>query len=237
MRVRDLFTVAALLSVMAARAAAQEEPARPENAIVEATPVRPSSGVAFRALGFGGMSSMSASASVAALALNDSSPEFGGGAEMNLWRGLFVQGTFSRQTNSGERVFIDSTGARFPLGLGLDLTMNQIDIGAGWRFSGRPSATGKRRRLVPFAGGGVSLLNYEEASPFPRSGDDLSERFTGYQLFGGIDLGLSKWLALGGQVRYRAFADALGQGGVSAALDESDLGGISFAARVSIGRW
>jgi opacity protein-like surface antigen len=105
--------------------------------------------------------------------------------------------------------------------------MRPFDVGAGWRWSGRFS---------PYVGGGMSWISYEETSEFAGAGEDLDESATGLLLLGGIDMQLSRWLHIGGDVRYRRVDGVLGAGGASEVYGEDDIGGFGAHVRFSIGR-
>jgi hypothetical protein len=66
--------------------------------------------------------------------------------------------------------------------------------------------------------------------------DDVDERFSGFHLLGGVEYRAMPWLAVGGELAWSSIADALGEGGVSAAFNETDLGGLTMRLKVSIGR-
>src|SRR5438128_1833061 len=84
-----------------------------------------------------------------------------------------------------------------------------------------------------FAGDAALLLSYKETSKFADAGENVSDTFTGYDAFGGVDFGISKWLVAGGEAQYRSVPNALGDGGLSQQLNESNLGGFTF--RFTIG--
>jgi hypothetical protein len=79
-------------------------------------------------------------------------------------------------------------------------------------------------------------VQYKEESPFAEAGDNVSESFTSYHVLGGVDIPLSGWLGTGVEVNYRWVPDALGEGGVSKEFGDTDLGGFTFRARITVGR-
>jgi hypothetical protein len=87
----------------------------------------------------------------------------------------------------------------FPLGIPLTVTMTPIEAGGGWRFA---SKTGSR--FTPYAGAAFLSMGYTETSDFAGAGDNTSERFTGQDLFGGVDIGIVKWLAASAEVQTAA---------------------------------
>jgi hypothetical protein len=193
-----------------------------------------------------GLTSFTSTKGADVIAGRHSKTTFGVGAEVgNLWRGLLAGVTYAPLSLDGQRVFIDE-GTVYPLGIPVTIAMKSLDIVGGWRFipkSARPApvrsgqpAQRTAPRLVPFVGGGMSLVFYRETSPYAASGEDVSEAASGFVLLGGVDYAVGRWLRVGGEFRYRAINGVLGAGGASQVLGERSLGGYAFAARVSIGR-
>jgi hypothetical protein len=153
---------------------------------------------------------------------------FGGGVEVvDIWKHLFVRVAATRARKTGSRVFVSGSEV-FPLGIPLTMTMTPLEAGGGWRFA--PASGG---RLTPYAGAAFLSMGYTETSDFAGAGENTSERFTGQDLFGGIDIGIVKWMSAAAEVQYRRVPNAIGAGGVSQDFGESDLGG--FTARFTIG--
>jgi hypothetical protein len=146
----------------------------------------------------------------------------------NVWRFLFVDVAVSSTTIGGERVFIDEGSAVRPLGIPLEVSMRHVDVAAGWRTM--------HGRLSAYFGGGFSRLRYRETSELAQPGEAVAESATGPLFLAGVDFGLSRWIRIGAELRYRRIGGVLGSGGVSAKFDEDSAGGVSTAFRVSIGR-
>jgi hypothetical protein len=151
-----------------------------------------------------------------------------GGTVTGLWRGLFVDVAFTQYTLDAQRVFIDQ-GTVFPLGIPVRITMRPFDLVGGWRHKGRS-------RFSPYGGAGVVFFQYREDSDFATAGDDVDERKTGLVVLAGADVRLMRLFKAGGEFRYRAVDGILGLGGVSQVFGDDQLGGLSFAARFSVGR-
>lgn len=94
-----------------------------------------------------------------------------------------------------------------------------------------PQARPPLARVVPYVGGGVGIVLYEEESPFEETGDNVSESSPSYHVLGGVDFALSRAFLVGAEAVYRWVPDALGEGGASEAFGETDLGGFVFRAK------
>lgn len=154
----------------------------------------------------------------------------GGGEALGLWKGLFARVAFSSVEESGSRAEVYD-GEVFPLGIPLTVEMRTLELGGGWRLP--PMAAG---RIVPYAGGGLLRVGYRESSDFALAGEDVDSTFAGAFGFGGVDLRIVSWLFGGAEVQYRSVPDALGAGGVSSALGESNLGGLTLRVLVGVRR-
>jgi hypothetical protein len=187
-----------------------------------------------QAFGSAGVNWPLAKKSFDAVGLTSKPMEAGGGAQVaNFWHNLFAEVAGSRWSDTGERAFVDSTGKSFPLGIPISIRATYIDVTGGWRFEtplSKPLA-----RTTPYLGAGVGVLRYVERSPFAEQGDDVDKRFTSYHVAGGVEVRIFRWLAVGGDLRYRSVRKVLGAGGVSQALKDKDFGGGALAARVLVG--
>jgi len=215
------FTILAVLTVGHARVSGQSSAAPPAG--------RASHGVGVSAYGGYEAWQMAAGDSFDAVFGTSQLGGFGGGVQVtDLWRGLFVRGGFATTSKTGERVFV-SDGQVFPLGIPLKITLTPFEISGGWRV--RTS----RGRFTPYGGAGVLIMRYREESDFAESDENIDDSFTGYQVFGGVEVGLVPKLAVGAEVQYRGVGDALGAGGVSAEFGETSLGGAAFRVFVVVG--
>ena len=155
---------------------------------------------------------------------------YGGGATVGLpLGGLFVDVGAWRFKQVGERVFVDHSEV-FRLGIPVTITITPLELTAGWKFRRRNS------RLVPYAGGGVTMYGYKETSSFSTPSEDVDERFNGYHVIGGVEYKVMRWLGLGGELAWTTIPDAIGTDGASKAFGDNDLGGTSFRAKITIGR-
>jgi hypothetical protein len=159
-----------------------------------------------------------------------SSPIFGGGATVGLpIGGLYVDLGAWRFTDEGERVLVLNNEV-FPLGIPLTVTIIPVEITAGWKFRFANS------NFVPFVGGGFTSYGYKETSTFAASGENTDDRFTGYHLTGGVEYKVMRWLGVGGEFTWTRIPNAIGSAGVAKVFDETDLGGTSIRARLTVGR-
>ena len=156
---------------------------------------------------------------------------YGGGTRVGLpLGGLFVDVGAWRFHGEGERVFV-SGGQEFPLGIPVEITVTPLELSAGWQFRFR-----RLPKLRPYVAGGYTSYGYRETSEFATDAEDVDERFPGYHLGGGVEYRITRWLGLGGEFTWTTVPDAIGESGVSAEFDETDLGGTSFRVKITIGR-
>lgn len=155
----------------------------------------------------------------------------GGGVRVGLpLGGLFVDVGAWQFRGSGQRVFIFE-GEEFPLGIPLDVTITPLEISGGWQFRFR-----RAPEFRPYIAGGITSYRYQEVSEFARDAENADDRFDGYRLAGGAAFQVARWIGVAWELNWTSVPDALGKGGVSAAFDESNLGGGSFRFKITIGR-
>jgi hypothetical protein len=229
-----------------AQSTGQKPPAKPAPAKAPAKKSdRPA--IAVRGVVSFGLTSLSSSQSFDAVAGTHSKTTIGVGADiLNIWKGVFAGVSYSPLSLDGERVFVDS-GTVYPLGIPTTIGVNSLDIVGGWRVAlkskGAKPATPKpgqkppvkAPRLVPFVGGGLSMVMYKETSE-TSGGDDVSKSASGFVFLGGVEYTLTRWIHVGGEFRYRAVTGVLGTGGVSQVYGEKSLGGYAIGVRVSVGK-
>lgn len=156
----------------------------------------------------------------------------GGGGRIGLpVGGLFVDLGAWRFRGNGERAFVTAENEVFPLGIPLQVTVTPIEITAGWRFHMR-----RLPKLLPYVGGGLTAMKYEESSDFATESENAEERFTGYHVMGGVEYKVTRWLGMAGEASWTTIPDALGEAGASKVFDETDLGGATIRFKITIGR-
>ena len=89
-------------------------------------------------------------------------------------------------------------------------------------------------RFAAYGGGGLVRVEYRETSDFSSSLENVRESFSGYFVFGGVEVPIWKWIFAGAEAQYRSVPDALGDGGVSEHFGESDLGGTVLRVMIGI---
>jgi opacity protein-like surface antigen len=191
---------------------------------------------------------------------------FGGGGQVLLPWGLYAEVGIWQFTREGERAFVGPNREVFQLGIPLEVTIRPIELTGGWRYRHCPAprrgprtpqppprppqkpaspapqppraapATACDPKFIPYGGAGFSSWQYRETSEFADGDEEVNERFNGFHLVGGAEYRVMRWMAVGGEVMWSSVPDALGGGGVSAAFDESNLGGSAIRVKVTVGR-
>lgn len=192
-----------------------------------------------RLSGHVGFTTFTASDTFEAVLGKSGGPVFGGGAGVLLGRNLFVDVQVSRFSAEGERVFVTPGKEVFPLGIPTTVTTMPVDISVGWRFApgpARPGVAPRRQgfRPVPFVGGGVGLLRYDETADFAEAGDDVNDSFGSYHVLGGIELPFTGRFGASVDGLYRWVPDAIGEAGASAVFGDTDLGGFTIRVRATV---
>ena len=155
-------------------------------------------------------------------------PFFGGGLQVVMANGVFVEFGISRFKKTGQRAFINN-GQTFQLGIPLTATITPLELSAGYRFL-------VSSRFIPYAGAGVGRYGYLEESDFAAAGDNVDTHHAGYLAVGGVEVRLHRWVGVAVDAQYTHITGILGAGGVSKDAGESDLGGIAGRFKVLIGR-
>lgn len=156
---------------------------------------------------------------------------FGGGGEVVTPQRIFAGVRLSRFQKDGQRVFVfeDET---FDLGIDTQIRVTPIEVTGGYRF--REVA----RRIVPYAGAGLSWHRLQETSDFAAESENVDETTRGFHVLGGAEFRLARYVGVGGELQWTTVPDGLGSdpNSVAAAFGESDLGGTSIRLKIVIGR-
>lgn len=243
MRVQPLMTaavwcVAASLSVAPALAQQKVPPQPPKPGTQRPAPAKPArtpaEPVRLRAFGSVGWITFQARDSFDTVLDSHGGLLYGGGGQITLPFGLYAEVAAMQFRADGERVFIGPNREVFPLGIPVEVTVTPLEITGGWRYRGR----GRRGPwpVVPYVGGGLSAYKYRETSEFADGDEDVDEWHNGFHILGGVEYRVRRWLGVAGEVAFSSIPDALGEGGVSAAFNEDNLGGTSVRLKVIVGR-
>jgi opacity protein-like surface antigen len=228
----------------------QQPPPRPP-AARPAAPRQPRKPIGFRGYFISDVTFMKASQSFEAVLGSSKFAGIGIGADItNIYKDVFVRLTYATFGGKGNRVLVDS-GQVLPFNIPVRVRVKPLDLSAGWRFTPKPKAPTPPRpgapspppptparpgarpstpaqkvsRFTPYIGGGLVVVKYDEESDVPTTGDNTLTYFSGYNVFGGVDITLAKHITAGAEVQYRGIPNALGDGGVSKSYGETDLGG------------
>lgn len=165
----------------------------------------------------------------------DVEPFYGGGLQATFHDRFYVEIGASRFRHTGDRVFRDTTGQVFHLGIPVTATLTPIELAGGYRF--HVSRHGRRISwLVPYAGAGVGSYHYQETSAFADTGENLDTSHVGALVHGGAEFRVYRWVALTAGVQYTHVTGIFGTGGISADTGEKDLGGIAGRFTIVVGR-
>jgi opacity protein-like surface antigen len=156
-------------------------------------------------------------------------PFWGGGVQIGLRRGVFVEMALSRFSKTGQRAFVAS-GQVFPLGIPLTATITPFEVTGGYRYK-------LSRSIVPYAAIGVGRYAYSETSSFNDSGEDVADSHAGFVVMGGAEFRVHRWVGVGVDVQYTRVTGILGGAGISQAFDENDLGGTAVRLKILAGPW
>ena len=177
-----------------------------------------------------GYRTLSASKSADAVFGSSSGLTLGGSAQYAFKKGLFVRGGYRHFGKDGEKVFVaDANSPAFPLGFPLTVSINSIDVVAGWRFK---LGGQKPSPFVPYLGVGVELASYKEQSTVAELVETNDQSKTGFQFLGGLEYkGFGK-VVLAAEVAYAIVPNTIGVGGVSKVYGEDDIGGLRVVGRL-----
>jgi opacity protein-like surface antigen len=155
-------------------------------------------------------------------------PFWGGGVQVALRSGIYVEISASRFRKTGQRAFVFN-GQTFPLAIPLTATLTPLEVTGGYRFRLWPM-------VIPYAGIGISRYAYVETSDFASAADNVDTAHVGYLVVGGAEFRVQRWVGVGVDVQYTRVTGILGGGGISRDLRENNLGGTALRLKVMVGR-
>src|SRR5256885_3694229 len=176
--------------------------------------------VGSRPLGFVGFwqfgySRFSAQNSFQAITGNGVGAVLGAGGEVRIGS-LFVGASIDRYTKPGQRVLVVDREI-FSLGVPDTISLMPMAVMAGWRF--------EHQSATPYVGGGVGTVLFKEESLAADPSENIRTHFGSYHLVGGVEF-RNGWVATAFEMEYSRIPDAIGFAGASAAVHESNLGGV-----------
>jgi hypothetical protein len=218
------------VSVLLAAVLAAAAPAGAQTAIGRQRPIH------LRQLGFDGygiieIENMLAKNSFQAVTTDKKSTLTFAGAGLDVvdvYQGFFVRVAVTHSSTDGNRAFVDSNGRAVSLGIPLTISITPIEIGGGWRFAPSTAST------IPYIGAAVLLQKYSESSSLGSASDNVDSTDKGGTFFGGLALRFGH-VMVGVEAQYRHVPNVLGSAGVSAAYNETNLGGTVFRATFGAG--
>jgi opacity protein-like surface antigen len=155
-------------------------------------------------------------------------PFWGGGVQVALRSGIYVEISASRFRKTGQRAFVFN-GQTIPLAIPLTATLTPLEVTGGYRFRLWPM-------VIPYAGIGISRYAYVETSDFANPADNVDTAHVGYLVVGGAEFRVHRWVGVGADVQYTRVTGILGGGGISGELGETNLGGTAVRLKVMVGR-
>ena len=186
----------------------------------------------FMLRGFGdvGATTFTAEQSFAAVLGSASGKVFGGGVEVVLPVRVFANVRASRFRETGQRVFLFE-GEQFDLGIPTTITVTPVAGDRRLPVRVLRSLHSLRRRRAS------GWYRFKETSQFATDGENVDDRFTGFHILGGAEVGLWRWLALAGELQWATVPDAIGDdpNSVSHEFNESNLGGTTFRFKIVVG--
>jgi opacity protein-like surface antigen len=144
-------------------------------------------------------------------------PFWGGGVQVALRSGIYVEISASRFRKTGQRAYLFN-GQTFPLAIPLTATLTPLEVTGGYRFRLWPM-------VIPYAGIGISRYAYVETSDFANAADNVDTAHVGYLVVGGAEFRVHRWVGVGADVQYTRVTGILGGGGISGELGEKVMVG------------
>ena len=184
---------------------------------------------AVRVFGLGASQSFAAKNTFDAVFGNHNGKFWGGGIEVALQSGIFVDAEISKFSHDGQRAFI-SGGQTFELGIPLTASITPIDVMAGYR-----KRIG-RTPVSPYAEIGATSYHYKETSSFSDPSENVDKSKVGFIFAVGAEVRLARMLAISADLEKARVTGIIGTAGISQQLGENDLGGLAGRVRIILGR-
>ena len=152
---------------------------------------------------------------------------WGGGVQVALRSGIYVEVSASRFEKTGQRAFVFN-GQAFPLGIPLTAKITPLEVSAGYRFTVSP-------RIIPYAGAGIARYAYVETSDFSDSGENVDTTHTGYLVLGGVEYRAHRWVGVSVDVATHVTGPSSAVRASPRTLAKT-MGGTAVRVKVLVGR-
>jgi Outer membrane protein beta-barrel domain len=152
-------------------------------------------------------------------------PTYGGGGQVTLPNGIFVQAQVDRFRKTGTRAIVSGTQVFRLVGVPDTVTVTPLQLTVGYR-----QASGTK--LAGYAGGGAGSITLKESS----QAGTTNSTHAAYHAMVGLEYRLIPGVWAAGEVQVRSAPKALGSPGIGALFDEQNLGGTTFVFKVFVGR-
>jgi hypothetical protein len=150
----------------------------------------------------------------------------GGGGELVIQDGLFVQGSARWLRRTGERVVVNDDEV-LSTGVADTLTIVPIAVTVGYRWRGASA--------IPYVAGGLGQYRLRETADFDLPTDKVERNVRSYHVLAGVEWRVSRWVGTAVEAQYTHVPDAL-DSEVADAYNEHNLGGIEARFKIVIGR-
>jgi hypothetical protein len=189
-------------------------------------PNRPASHTSIRGFGHVGYGWFTAHKAFAAVFDRSGAPWAGGGVDLQLPSGSFVEASVERLRENGERVFVfDNTVTK--MGIADTVTIVPVEVTLGQRI--------RRARSSYYVGAGFGRYVYREVSAFADPADKVWEHFASYHVMGGYEIRRSRWFGAAIEGQFTHVPNAL-TGNLAESFKEHNLGGGRVRVKIFVGK-
>jgi len=157
--------------------------------------------------------------------LSDNALFFGAGCQFVWKNGAYVLGSYEQMSKTGTRVLVSGTQV-YTLPIPDEVTVIPVTFTVGYRDY-------KTRFVAPYVGVGGGWHQLRENTP---GQPVITEHHATAHIVGGAERALQSWIAIAGEIQWTTAPGILGHSGISSALAEDDLGGVTFRVKVVVGR-
>lgn len=199
----------------------------PPGQVAAAAVKRPRGRLMVRGFGQAGASLFTAKNSFETIFGTAAGTMFGAGGQVVFPNGGFVQASGERFTKTGSRVFVSGTQV-FTLDVPDTITVTPIHVTVGYRDH-------TYRAAAPYFGVGLGWQMFREESSSAADAQQVDHGHISYHVMGGIEIPVSAWLSVAGEIQWTGVPNGLGDAGIGTVVHEDDLGGVAFRFKLIIG--